>query len=85
MANVELNYETDTYRLQIGEGKWESPCRGFPVYQLINKITGLIEGESISLPDSIAFLLQRTLLLEEAVESFEAFGWAPEGPSDAYH
>jgi hypothetical protein len=76
--------ETATYRLVTGIGEWDSPCKGFPVYKLINLVTGLVEGESVSYPDSIAFLLTRTEALETMLEAHASFGQV-EIPDGAYH
>lgn len=62
-----LAYETDRYYLQIGNSV-NKDSNHIPVYQLINKEHGFIEGESISLFDALSTLTGRT----EAVEEMEA-------------
>jgi hypothetical protein len=72
----ELKYETDKYFLQIGYTIGLAK-KGTPVYQIVNKEHGIIEGESISLVDAIGTLVGRTEALkqyEEALSSGVAIG-----------
>jgi hypothetical protein len=79
MARERTEFETEHYELIVEEGFWKSPCKGFPVYKLVNKHNGQVEGEGIALPPSIFALLAATAQYEEAIEAFKA-ELPPESP-----
>lgn len=79
-----LEYETEHYYLCIAPGDWDSACKGYPVYKLVNKITHLVEGEAVSLPDALKFMVNRTVELNEVLEYLAAEAATVEAP-DTFH
>ena len=70
-------YETKHYELVIETGFWESPCKGYPVYKLVNKHNNQVEGEGIGLPSSILALINVTASYEEAKEIYRTTTESP--------
>lgn len=71
-AGTDTGYSTHHYVLVTGVGEWDSPCKGFPVYKLVNRHSGQVEGEGISLPQAIFSLIGATASLDEANEIYYA-------------
>jgi hypothetical protein len=59
-----LPYETDRFYLQIGR-TITLTAQDTPVYQIVNKVTLMIEGESVALTDALYTLGTRTNLVKD--------------------
>jgi len=57
-------YDTDRYYIQLGRAIALAES-GIPVYQLVNKTFGNVEGESYALTEAIYTMANRTLVLKE--------------------
>lgn len=68
--DVELDYQTLDYKLVISTSNFDTGCKGEPCYKLINRRNGVVEGESLSLPDSIGSMILRQKYLDEADEAY---------------
>lgn len=62
----DLDYSTADYELQVGVSHFDTGCKGEPCYKLVCTTTGVVEGESISLPDAIGSMVLRQESLNEA-------------------
>ena len=83
---IKTKYESKHFYLIIEQGKFDGPCKGLPVYKLINKENGLVEGESLSIVDSLQALIQRTVALEEVLEYYNGPFQTPGVPTEeVYH
>lgn len=69
---VDLPYYTDDYKLVLGISFYDTGCKGEPCYKLVNTRHHIVEGESISLPDAVASLLNRQALLDQTDEAYQA-------------
>ena len=77
IQTYDTQYETEHYRLIRETALWDSPCKGYVVYKLVNIHNGQIEGEGISLGNAIFSLLQATEQLNEALAIYSAAPSAP--------
>jgi hypothetical protein len=69
-TNRRLEYATEDYYLRVDFGQYDSVLKGVSCYQLVNKDTGVIEGESFTLPDSIIGLMNRQRWLDDARQAW---------------
>lgn len=64
-------YETDSYGLRVGVGAYVSALKDVPCYQLVNKVTGIVEGEGVTLPEALATMLGFSDALEATIKAYE--------------
>ena len=63
-----MNYETKTFKIEIGEGTYDFGFRGVQVYLVRNKETNVIEAETQILSNA----LEGILFLQESTDAAKA-------------